>query len=190
MGQRTRILTESYDDLDDSLDAPHTRTFSVGTTQWVIDLCDENVARFDAEMKFWTDAARRVTGRGKRKPAAKQPTQSAPAPAPEPEPQPEEAAARTEVAEETLPIPVKDEEWWRHPGLRGARQRIRHWGRTHGWPHLGDRGSVPNEVYDAWYDRVWAKLPDPSWEALDRATASAGHRNGKVVATARRTARR
>lgn len=184
MAQKTRVEIDVIDDLDNSLEGTQTRTFAVGGQQYEIDLCDENAARFDTEMKFWTDAGRKFTGKRKRKVAPKQAAQPAPEPAPEPEP--EATAAPPEVATEALPTPVKGEEWWRDPALRGARLRIRHWGRTHGWPHLGDRGAVPAEVYDTWFDRVWAKLPEPSWEALEHA-ASAGSRNGKVVAAARRT---
>lgn len=78
------------------------------------------------------------------------------------------AAARpgTVVAlRQQQPVPVRGEAWYLddksldhevRAALKEMRKDVREWAKVNGWATLGDFGRVPQDAYDAWYDRVYA----------------------------------
>ncbi|GAA1961634.1 Lsr2 dimerization domain-containing protein [Amycolatopsis minnesotensis] len=206
MAQKIQTIISTVDDLDNSQEATGSRAFEVGSRKFLIDLSDDNAARFDSDFKewttglkkrtfalgkktytrwlseedaelfdrmvsFWTKAARRVRddddepahvlidGRGKG------------------------------PLETIIPVPVRGQTWWMDPerpfsrstgeGFAAARLAVRRWAREHGWPELGERGMVPHEAYDRWFDEVWSAMDSPSWEQLARETPDPGRRASK-----------
>ncbi|QWF78663.1 Lsr2 dimerization domain-containing protein [Amycolatopsis sp. CA-230715] len=207
MAQKIQTIISTVDDLDNSQDATGSRAFEVGARKFLIDLCDENAARFDRDflewtiglkkrtfalgkktftrwlseedaelfdrmVSFWTKAARRVRDDDD-EPSAQLPVDG-----------------RGKGPLETIiPVPVRGQPWWMDPprpfsratleGFAAARRRVREWARGHGWPDLGERGAVPREAYERWFDDVWSAMDSPSWEQLDREAPAPGRRASK-----------
>jgi hypothetical protein len=63
MGERISI--KLYDDIDNTKDATTQVHFEYGGKRYRIDLCDENVALFDAAMQPYVRAARELAKNGK-----------------------------------------------------------------------------------------------------------------------------
>jgi hypothetical protein len=152
----SRVATN---DLDESRVATKRRVFGVGKRRYAIDLCDENAERFDQQMSYWVKAARRIKDQD-REPSSPVPSSH---------------------LETIVPVPVKGQPWWMDPPrplsrattekFTSARRRVREWARKNGWPNLGERGAVPHRAYDLWFDEVWSRMENPSWEALEQAEA-------------------
>lgn len=68
MGERVKVTL--FDDIDPTKDATTQVHFEYGGTRYRIDLCDENVARFDAAMETWISHARKLGKNGKPAPKA------------------------------------------------------------------------------------------------------------------------
>lgn len=142
-----KIIEDKLDDLDNTQAATEQRSFGVGKHRYEIDLCPENAERFDRDFGFWVEAARRV-------------------------------GVKKAALETIQPLPEKGRKWWEDPSrpfnrptgdaFSDARRVVRMWARDNGWPDLRDRGVVPRDAYDAWYDAVWSTLDPPTWDELKR----------------------
>ena len=149
------------DDLDNTLPATKRRYFSVGKRRYKLDLTDENAEKFDLAFNEWIRHAKRLTD----------------------EVEPTGGATPVGAIE---PTPVKGSRWWTDPprpasratgeAFASARRRVRDWARSNGWPDLAERGTVPHDAYDRWYDEVWAAMDTPSWAELDRREAESERR--------------
>lgn len=156
----TKIIEDTFDDLDNTLIAVKTKVFRVGKVDYEIDLCEENAERFDREFGFWINAARRVSGSNGN------------------------GAPKRGTLPTILPVPVRGEKWWEDPerpfsnetnqAFTGARRRLREYGRANGWPDLSRVGVIPGEIGDAWYDNVWATLDPQTWDELKRLEDAGG----------------
>lgn len=129
------------DDIDGVNDAVKTVSFSYGGKNWEIDLSEEHVQQFDAELAPWVRHARR---------AGSPPKQL---------PRPGSAPVSTEA------------DWWTTPPDASAdvkqeykqlRQAIKTWGGTHGFTDLGTQGRLPRALCEKWLAEVCGgRLPEP-----------------------------
>jgi hypothetical protein len=116
--------------------ATETVTLGYRGTHYEIELCAEDVAKYDATMAELTEAAR-IAGRP---------------------PVLLKVTADNDDGDNADEVEAGAAEWSDPPGATSPQRRLykemraeaRAWGRENGWEELGPRGRTPDEVFRAW----------------------------------------
>lgn len=125
------------DDIDRETVAAEKVLFSYRGKDYEIDLSAEHASKFDDQMEFWLEYARKA---GTTARVVSTATTSRPV-----------SVGQQERPEWSDPVGCSHAE---RDEYRKMRRDAREWALSNGWPHLGDLGRLPVDAYVAWKEAM------------------------------------